>query len=208
MMAAESGGHPWGCREVFEGSALTTSSQMPWCGVVSGSHLTTELGYSSPDLHHQWAVQTLWWSRSHSKAFLKEQHERRSWLLFSGMPASLPPWAFIPLLNWHPSEGIPAEPGAWSLILTLHQKSWCSWNHELNRSECPDTRSECHLYRKTVSRRRPFWGRTLRNWSRIWNRHKNNDSNKNSFKYMEKNGKSLKGPVQVCATMPSFRIKF
>lgn len=56
-MAAESGGHPLGWQEVFEGSALTTS-QMPWCGVVSGSHLTTELGivaqistFSEPSKH-------------------------------------------------------------------------------------------------------------------------------------------------------------
>lgn len=150
-IAAESGRNPLGWWEAFESSALTTSSRMPWCGAFPGSHLTTELGHSSPALHRQWAVQTLSWSGSRTKVFLKEQHERRCWLvLWYATPAPLPPSPFLYLtgIYWRDLQSL--DPGVSHLPFTRTVDAHGIMNSQVRM---PRSRTECHLCRKTITRR-------------------------------------------------------
>lgn len=150
-IAAESGRNPLGWWEAFESSALTTSSRMPWCGAFPGSHLTTELGHSSPALHRQWAVQTLSWSGSRTKVFLKEQHERRCWLvLWYATPAPLPPNPFLYLtgIYWRDLQSL--DPGVSHLPFTRTADAHGIMNSQVRM---PGSRTECHLCRKTITRR-------------------------------------------------------
>lgn len=131
------------------GSACTSSSKMPWCGVVSGSHFPTESGFSSPSLCCQWAVEMPCWSDS-----------QRGADVFCGMATPLPPRPFLCLTDIHPKRFRQSlDPGVSHLPFTRGAGGLVEmWTY---RSKCLDPRAECHLWRQTIKRRCLFWDRIV-----------------------------------------------